>query len=39
STPHGVVIGGQGNLYVCDTQNCRIEKFAVADPRTGASRP
>jgi sugar lactone lactonase YvrE len=33
STPHGVVIDGEGNLYVADSRNYRIQKFAVAEPR------
>lgn len=33
STPHGVVIDAEGNLYVADSRNYRIQKFAVAEPR------
>lgn len=29
-TPHGVVFDSRGFLYVCDTQNARIQKFAVS---------
>ncbi len=39
STPHGVAIDRQGNLYVCDTHNCRIQKFAVAEPRPAEGHP
>jgi sugar lactone lactonase YvrE len=28
-TPHGLVLDSKGNLYVCDTMNDRIQKFAV----------
>jgi DNA-binding beta-propeller fold protein YncE len=38
NTPHAVVIDAQGNLYVCDTQNCRIQKFVVAEPRPDESQ-
>ena len=33
--PEGVAVDGQGNLYVVDARNKRIEKFA---PRSGAER-
>jgi sugar lactone lactonase YvrE len=32
-TPHGLALDSAGNLYVVDTQNYRIQKFAVAPPR------
>jgi tripartite motif-containing protein 71 len=28
-TPHGMVFDSKGHLYVCDTQNARVQKFAV----------
>ena len=28
-TPHGLALDSQGQLYVADTQNHRIQKFAV----------
>ena len=28
-TPHGLVLDSRGNLYVCDTMNDRIQKFAI----------
>ncbi len=29
-TPHGLAFDSRGNLYVCDTQNARIQKFALS---------
>jgi len=29
ATPHGLAFDSKGCLYVCDTQNCRIQKFAI----------
>lgn len=29
NTPHGLALDRSGNLYVVDTLNCRIQKFAV----------
>jgi sugar lactone lactonase YvrE len=31
-TPHGMVIDSKGHLYVVDTQNYRIQKFAAPEP-------
>ncbi len=28
-TPHGMVVDSHGHLYVVDTMNCRVQKFAV----------
>ncbi len=28
-TPHGMAFDSRGHVYICDTQNCRIQKFAT----------